>query len=185
MQRFQNTIGNARHGLERMTPNGFMSRQHVDLSAQHASKRSFPPQPLNPTSQGDGKVHLSFNIPFSSTLFGPDPADVVYASPKALQKWTFPEDTPENTPAYQLPVHADNVEDLRKRCRILTESSIGRVEAIVKCTEAKLSRTQGLLTNVCVSGEADGVYTMKTKILNETPILLVSLSSTKAKCALE
>ena len=184
MQRFQNTIGNARHGLERMTPNGFMSRQHVDLSTQHASKRSFAPQPLNPTSQGDGKVHLSFNIPFSSTLFGPDPAEVLYATPNALQKWTFPTDTPENTPAYQLPVHADNVEGLRKLCRILTESSVGGMEAIVKCTEAKLSRTQGLLTNVCVSGEAGAVYNMKTKILHETPILLVSLSTARAQYAL-
>lgn len=173
MQRFQNTIGNARHGLERMTPNSFMSRQHVDLPTNNSSRRSIPSAPLTPNAPGDGKVHLSFNIPFSSTLSGPDPAEVLHATPDASRKWTFPPDAAEDTPIYQLPVHADNVESLRKTCRLLSESSMGRMEATVKCSEPKNRRSQGLLTNVCISGDTETVYKMRAKVLNETPIVLV------------
>ena len=173
MQRFQNTIGNARHGLERMTPNGFMSRQHVDVPMTHPSKRAMPPGPLTPGVPGDGKAHLSFDVPFSSTLAGPEPSEVLHASPDALRRWTFPVNAAEELPIYQLPVHSENVESLRRVCRILSDNSGGRMEAIVKSSEPKNRRSQGLLTNVCISGDSEAVLTVKQRILHETPILLV------------
>ena len=182
MQRFQNTIGNARHGLERMTPNGFMSRQHGEIPTTNNSRRSVLPVPSTPNAPGDGRVHLSFNIPFSSTLAGPDPIEILHATPDASRKWTFPENAAEDTPNYQLPVHADNVESLRKTCRVLSESSMGRMEAKVICSEPINRRGQDLLTNVCISGDTDTVYKMRAKVLNETPIVLVSFIAESPFC---
>lgn len=178
MQRFQNTLGNARHNLERMAPNGFMSRQNVDLPSNptNPSRRSLPSTQLTPNGHDDGKVHLSFNIPFSSTLAGPDPTEILHASPDALRRWTAPDGALEDASVYHLPVHTDNVESLRKLCRILGENSKGRMEATVKCSEPKNRRNQGLMTNVCISGETDTVYKLRAKILNDTPIILVSWS---------
>lgn len=131
-----------------------------------------PPTGIDPT------VNLSMNVPFSSTLAGPDSEDVIHASPAALQRWSFPEGTPEGTPVHMLPVHASNVESLQKLCRQITETSGGRIEATVTTSEPKVvpslqRRPQSLVTNVCITGEGEAVRKMRAKILNETPILLV------------
>lgn len=131
-----------------------------------------PPTGIDPT------VNLSFNVPFSSTLAGPDVDDVLHASPNALQRWSFPEGTLEGTPTHQLPAHTSNVENLRVLCRQITESSNGRVEALINSSEPKAvpslqRRPQGLATNVCVTGDGETVKKMRAKILNDTPILLV------------
>jgi len=181
MQRFQNV----RHGLEKMTPNGFMSRQHMDLAIAQPMKRPIPAaSPISPLTPTDSMVNLSFNVPFSSSLAGPDPEEILHASPDALRRWTFPEGTEEGTDVHKLPVHANNVEQLRKLCRILSEGSVGRVEATVTSSvpnpTAALQRRplKGLVTNVCVSGDADTVHKMRAKILNETPIALVIVRRT-------
>ena len=127
----------------------------------------------------DSLLNLSFNVPFSSNLAGPDPQEILHASPDSLRRWTFPEGTEEGTPIHKLPVHANNVEQLRKLCRLLSEGSVGRVEASVTSSEPKpipaLQRrpSRGLVTNVCVSGDAETTQKMRAKILNETPIALV------------
>lgn len=131
-----------------------------------------PPTGIDPT------VNLSFNVPFSSTLSGPDADDVLHATPGALHRWSFPEGTPEGTPVHNLPVHTSNVETLRRLCRQITESSNGRIEASVSSSEPKTvpslqRRPQGLVTNVCITGDGETVRKMRAKILNETPILLV------------
>ena len=176
MQRFQNV----RHGLEKMTPNGFMSRQHMDLAIAQPMKRPMATgSPISPITPTDSLVNLSFNVPFSSNLAGPDPDEILHASPDALRRWTFPEGTEEGAEIHKLPVHAHNVEQLRKLCRLLSEGSVGRVEAAVTSSvpnpTAALQRRplKGLVTNVCVSGDADTVHKMRAKILNETPIALV------------
>jgi hypothetical protein len=131
-----------------------------------------PPTSIDPT------VNLSFNVPFSSTLAGPDVEDVLHASPNALQRWTFPEGSPEGTQVHQLPVHTSNVDGLRRLCRQITETSAGRIEATVASSEPKAlpslqRRPNGLVTNVCVTGDGETVRKMRAKILNETPIMLV------------
>ncbi|KKY23588.1 putative kh domain protein [Phaeomoniella chlamydospora] len=112
----------------------------------------------------DSIVNLSFNVPFASNLYGPDVDDILHSSPAALQRWTFPPGTPEGTPIHKLPI---------------SESSGGRIEAAVTSAEPKASQSlqrkaQGLVTNVCISGESDIVHKMRAKILNETPISLRS-----------
>ena len=178
MQKFGNFAGQARHGLEKMTPSGFMSRPNMDSGPQPI-KRPLGATPMSPMTPADSMVNLSFNVPFSSNLPGPDPDEILHASPDALQRWTFPEGTDATIPIHKLPVHSSNVETLRRLCRIMSESSGGRVEASVTSSEPKaipaLQRrpTKGLITNVCVSGDTETVHKMRAKILNETPIALV------------
>lgn len=54
------------------------------------------------------------------------------------------------------------------------------MEATVTSSEPKAApslqrRPQGLVTNVCLSGDGDTVRKMRAKILNETPISLVCI----------
>ena len=184
MQRFTSNItGQARHGLEKMTPAGLMSSRpnQMDISmAQPIKRPSLNGQPISPLTPVDTVVNLSFNVPFASNLIGPDVEEILHASPKALERWTFPEGTDEDTPIHRLPVHHQNVEQLRRFCRVLSEGNVGRVEATVTSSEPKaileLQRRplKGLVTNVCVSGDADTAHKMRAKILNETPIALVT-----------
>lgn len=180
MHKISNFTGQARHGWERMTPAFGMSRPHADIPASQSLRRPHGAPPLTPPTPVDPTVNLSFNVPFSSNLAGPDVEEVLHASPGALQRWTFPEGTPEGTPIHQLPVHVNNVETLRRLCRHVTESSGGRLEATVTTSEPKIvsslqQRPQGLVTNVCVSGDGELVRKLRARILNETPISLVRL----------
>ncbi|CAG8920200.1 unnamed protein product [Penicillium salamii] len=173
MHKISNFTGQARHGWERMTPTFGMSRPHTDM----AFRRPHGAPPMTPPTSIDPTVNLSFNVPFSSTLAGPDVEDVLHASPGALQRWTFPEGTPDGTSVHQLPVHTNNVEGLQALCRKITEEKGGRVEATLTTSEAKAvpslqRRPNGLVTNVCVTGDGEMARKMRAKILNETPIML-------------
>lgn len=177
MHKISNFTGQARHGWERMTPTFGMSRPHADM-ASHSLRRPHGAPPMTPPTGIDPTVNLSINVPFSSTLAGPDADDVLHASPGALQRWSFPEGTPEGTPVHHLPVHTSNVDALRRLCHKITESSNGRIEATVASSEPKTvpslqRRPQGLVTNVCITGDGETVRKMRARILNETPILLV------------
>ncbi|KAF4944528.1 hypothetical protein F66182_18658, partial [Fusarium sp. NRRL 66182] len=178
MHKISNFTGQARHGWERMTPAFGMSRPHSDIhAASQPLRRPHGTPALNPPTAADPTVNLSFNVPFSSYLAGPDVEDVLHASPGALQRWSFPEGTPEGTPIHNLPVHVNHVEALRKLCRTVSETSGGRLEATVTTSEPKSlpsvqRRQPGLVTNVCLSGDGETVRKMRAKILNETPISL-------------
>jgi hypothetical protein len=185
MHKISNFTGQARHGWEKMTPNmGFgMSRPHPqhDLSiAPPAAKRNLSGTSMSPNPAVPGvPINLSFNVPFSSNLPGPDKEDVLYSSPNALQKWTHPEGAAEDTPNHALPVHTRNVETLRGLCRQMSESSGETVQATVTSSKPKpvpgMQRgpLTALVTNVCVSGDSEVVHKMRAKILMETPITMV------------
>jgi len=176
----------------RMTPAAFgISRFHQDIPQQ--------PQPLRrpqasanigtPNHSDYSTVNLSFNVPFASSLPGPEPEEVLHASPGAIQRWTFPEGTQDGTPTYKLPVHAQNEERLRGLCRYMNDSSGGRIEALVtssepKATQALHQKAQALITNVCISGDHDVVHKMRAKVLNETPIMMVSIPVRLYRCIL-
>lgn len=183
MQKFGSFAGQARHGLDKITPAALMSRPNMDISVSHSIKRPMVSSPMSPQTPVDTMVNLSFNVPFSSNLTGPDVEEIIHASEGARRRWTFPEGTEEGTPIHKLPVHASNVEELRKLCRRLSEEASGRVEATVTSSEPKpipkLQRRplKGLVTNVCVSGDAERVHKMRAQILNETPIALVIFPS--------
>lgn len=182
MQRFSNITGSARHGLEKMTPAGLMSRPNpMDLPISQPIKRPVNGQPMSPHTLADSVMSLSFNVPFASNLPGPEVEEILHASPKAVERWVFLEDAEEGSPIHMLPVHNSNVEQLRRLCRVLTEGSQGQMEATVTSSEPKEVATlqrrplKGLVTNVCVSGNSEYVQKMRAKILSETPITLVPI----------
>jgi len=181
MHKISNFTGQARHGWERMTPAAFgMSRFHQDMSTPQPLRRpQGSPAIVSQQSAESTPVNLSFNVPFASNLAGPDPEEILHSSPGACQRWTFPAETPEGTPIHQLPVHVQNEERLRSLCAYISDQSGGRIQATVTSSEPKAGpalhrKSQGLVTNVCISGEGDLVYKMRSKILNETPILMRS-----------
>jgi hypothetical protein len=134
--------------------------------------------PIPAPPAADAVIYYSFNVPFASNLAGPNTEDIVYATTEAVLRWTHPEDAPDDVPIYELPVHASNVSELRKMCKDLTLSH-HNVEAHVKSSEPK--RAKGQVTNVCLSGTPDLVHKAREKILNETPLALVSLNGFEAE----
>ena len=162
-----------------------MSRPHPqqDLSIAPpppSAKRSLAGSSMSPNPAVPGhQINLSFNVPFNSNLAGPEKEDVLYSSVNAFQKWTHPEDAPEDTPNHALPVHTRNVEILRALCRQMSEGNGGQLHATVTSSKPKpvpgMQRgpLTALVTNVCISGDSDVVHQMRAKILNETPITLV------------
>lgn len=190
MQKLSTFTGQARHGWEKMTPAAFgMGRPNTDnVAVPPPIKRVTAPTPMSPLTAAETMVNLSFNVPFSSNLTGPDPEEILHASPGAYQRWTHLEGTEEGTPTHKLPVHTRNVELLRKLCKTLSEASGGRLEATVTSSEPKpvpaVQRRplKGLVTNVCVSGDNDIVIRMRAKILNETPIALVRQLEREETC---
>lgn len=167
------------HRWDRIAPASLGGRVPHDMS--NTMRR---PQPgLQPNTE-PSTVNLSFNIPFAYNLAGPEPEDILHASPGATQKWTFPADTAEGTPLHKLPVHAQNEERLRTRCQYLSDQTGGRVQATVTSSEpstrpALHRMAQTLITNVCVSGDGDLVYKIRARILNETPIMMVCSSTSR------
>jgi hypothetical protein len=145
--------------------------------------------PMTPTAAEtpESNVSLSFNVPFSSNLAGPDVEDILHASPGAVERWLHPEGTPDGSPTHKLPVHAGNVDSLRKLCREITESNKERnLEATVTVSEPKqiatLRRPKGLVTNVCLLGRADVVGQMRGRILREMPVAMVGSPSAAYSC---
>ena len=182
MHKISNLTGSARHGWEKMSPTALgMTRPNMDLPVSPPSKRPLAGNPVSPATASDHVVNLSFNVPFSN-LAGPDVQDILHASPGALERWIHPEGTEEGTPTHKLPVHTSNVDSLRKLCREVSSEDGGKstVEATVTSSEAKpIPEMQhrplkGLVTNVCLSGDAETVHKLRGRILNETPIALVS-----------
>jgi hypothetical protein len=184
MHKITNFTGQARHGWEKMAPSaGFpfsRSNHEMPITAppiKRPSTASTAPPVIPPGSQ----INLSFNVPFASNLAGPDVDDIMYASPGAKARWTHPEGTAEGMPPHKLPVHAQNVENLRNLCKEVSESSQGTIMASVVAAEAKqisgLQRgpLRALVTNVCLSGELEMVNTMRCKMLTSTPISMVGL----------
>jgi hypothetical protein len=180
MHKISNLTGSARHGWEKMAPSaGFgFSRNHempVQAPLKRPSTANAPPPVIQPGSQ----VNLSFNIPFNSNLPGPEIDEVLYASPGASSRWAHPEGAGDDVPTHKLPVHTQNVDNLRALCRDIGEQTDNRVAATVVSAESKplpgLQRgpLRALVTNVCLSGELELVNQMRCKILNSTPISLV------------
>ena len=183
MQRFSNITGQARHGLEKTGLVGARPNPMDIPPMPQPLKRPVNGQPMSPMTPTDSVVHLSFNMPFSSSLAGPNPQEIIHGSPRAIERWTFPEGTEEGTPVHKLPVHHSNVEQLKRMCRVITEGQHPRVEADVVSAEPSkamplLTRPMnGLVTNVRVSGDSEWVHKIRARILNENPIMLVCSSS--------
>lgn len=183
-------ISSVRHGWEKMTPSMGFGSQRQTQQATDQPGAATPPKPRPdavPTHRQAGQrnspLSLSFNVPFSSTLAGPEPDDVIHATPGGFARWIHPIGAEEGTPVHKLPVHAGNVERLRAMCKLMTDESDGALQASITSSEPRpipgLQRgpLKALVTNVVLSGEPDLVRRMRSRILNDTPIALVCVRS--------
>jgi hypothetical protein len=172
-----NKLANMRHWSERMGPGFGIKPQQPNnmgipsMTPQHKTTHGSPPI-LPPSSETP--IYYTFNVPFASDLAGPNTEDILYATAGAVLRWTHPEDAPDDVPVYELPVHANNIANLRKLCSDLTNGP-RPIEAYVKSSEPK--RVKGQVTTVCLSGSPDVVHECRETILNDTPLALVSLES--------
>jgi len=191
MHKISSFTGSARHGWDRMTP-GFGAQRPAPNEQVPSPIPGMPMPPIRQTHTRpevavvnrqplprSTPLSLAFNIPFSSTLAGPDADDVLHATPGAFNRWIRPEDTLEGAPPHTLPIHTQNVEALRTMTKTMTEQSEGRLQASVTSSEPRpipglqLGPMKSLVTNVCLSGEPELVRRMRARILNDTPISLV------------
>lgn len=130
--------------------------------------------PISPTNAADAMIHYSFNVPFASNLAGPNTEDILYATNHAVERWTHPPEAADDVPIHELPVHAENVANLRRLCGELSTGPLP-IEAHVKSTVSK--RAKGQIVNVCLTGSPELVLKSRETILNDTPLALVSLLS--------
>lgn len=161
----------------RMTPAAFgISRFHGDVSQQNQPTRR---PPTSNSGNGPGQsaeysiVNLAFNVPFSSNLAGPEKDEVLHSSPGALQRWTFPAGTPEDTPTNKLPVHLQNEDALRRLCGTINEKVHPQIEAVATVIPVT-GKPSVHVMNVCISGDRETAHTIRARVLNQTPIMMVS-----------
>lgn len=177
-----NKLANMRHWSERMGPNFGMSRPNMPMNPNPMNpprRDHIPPptaampmpQPLDlPTN---GIVHYALNVPFSSDLAGPNTEDILHATKDAVLRWTHSVDAPDDVPVYELPVHAQNLANLRKTCKDITDGPFN-IEAHVISTTPKNAKGNQV-TTVCLSGTQEMVQKTREMILNDHQTFLVCI----------
>ncbi|KAG6039526.1 hypothetical protein E4U41_002496 [Claviceps citrina] len=166
-----NKLANMRHWSERMSPNFGMGRPNMPLNGlnPHQKNAAQSVGPIGSPQTADGTIHYSFNVPFASDLAGPDTEDIVHATTDAVLRWTHPADAPDDVQVHELPVHAQNLANLRRLCLDLTLGPLP-IEAHVFSSLHKSGR--GHPTTVCLSGSPELVHKSRETILNEIPIAM-------------
>jgi hypothetical protein len=115
-------------------------------------------------------ITMVFRVPFASELHGPDTEDILHATTDAAERWTHPQNAPDDVPVYKLPAHARNLEGLEELCTTLTAAQ--GVDATVHTAYPKgISGPQ--VVTVSLVGLADNVLTARSEILQDTNIYLV------------
>lgn len=146
------------------------SRPNMNMSTiQPHPKIQNGVSPITTSNPADAMIHYSFNVPFASNLAGPNTEDIVHANNNAIERWTHPPDAADDVPIHELPVHAQNVANLRQLCNSITTQPLP-VEAHVKSTV--ISKRGGQTVNVCLTGSPELVHKSRETILNETPLAL-------------
>lgn len=177
-------LANMRHWSERMSPSfGMSSRPNMNMTAINPHQKAAAPgaPPLSPSPAADTTIHYSFNVPFASDLAGPNTEEILHATGDSVMRWTHPGDAPDDVPVYELPVHAQNVANLRTMCLDLTKGPLP-IEAHVITTMPKNNKNQ--VTTVCLSGAPELVHKSRETILNETPLALVCSIYPRWRCLL-
>ncbi|KAG6316794.1 hypothetical protein E4U44_000461 [Claviceps purpurea] len=166
-----NKLANMRHWSERMSPNFGMGRPNMPLNGlnPHQKNAGQPTGPISSPQAAEATIHYSFNVPFASDLAGPDTEDIVHATTDAVLRWTHPADAPDDVQVHELPIHAQNLANLRRLCLDLSVGPLP-IEAHVVSSLSKSGRGQA--TTVCLSGSHELVNKSRETILNEIPIAM-------------
>jgi hypothetical protein len=191
MHKITNFAGGVRHGWE--IPFGGNRSQPQQGPPQHDMHMNGPfkrpgaqpagvnvPGFMGFTAPGMPISHC-FKVPFNNTLAGPEAQHVIYSSPGALERWSHPPGTPEDTPIHRLPVHLQHVEELRARCtRLKTETgveaavTVGRAKNMSPLLGIQIAPSSNVVANVCLhGGDGEAVKKAREIILNQSPITLV------------
>lgn len=203
MQKLTNFAGGVRHGwdmqfgMNRHQQNQphqhqhqHPHQQHHGHPNQHHGPHDMPRTPNYSRQQNPSITHLPptvpmswcFKIPFNNTLAGPEVSQLIFASNGAKERWTHPEDAPEDSPTHRLPIHVQHVEDLQARCAVMKEQSnveasvtIGRAASLTPISGLQPAPSNNVVTNVCLHGpNFEIVKRVREHILNTSPINLVS-----------
>ncbi|KAG5988406.1 hypothetical protein E4U54_004670 [Claviceps lovelessii] len=166
-----NKLANMRHWSERMSPNFGMGRPNMPLNGLNPHQKNAVQSagPISLPQAADATIHYSFNVPFASDLAGPDTEDIVHATTDAVLRWTHPADAPDDVQVHELPVHAQNLANLRRLCLDLSVGPLP-IEAHVVSSSPKSGRGQA--TTVCLAGSLELVNKSRETILNEIPIAM-------------
>ena len=165
-----NNRWNMRHWSERMNPANFgLGGRQPNMPGMMAGAMNKPM--TGPPS--DAPIYYGFNVPFASDLAGPNVEDILHATRDAVLRWTHPVEAPADVPIFDLPVHAQNLERLRKMCEGLSNGPLpieGQVFTAV-------SEKKELTTTVVLSGSPELVYKSRETILNDLPHSMVNIKS--------
>lgn len=162
-----------RHWSERMSPNFGMGRPNMPMNGLNPHQKNAGTGSISSPQAAEATIHYSFNVPFASDLAGPDTEDIVHATTDAVLRWTHPADAPDDVQVHELPVHAQNLANLRRLCLDLSVGPLP-IEAHVVSSLSKSGRGQA--TTVCLSGSHELVNKSRETILNEIPIAMVRIS---------
>ncbi|KAF3937343.1 hypothetical protein ABW19_dt0203640 [Dactylella cylindrospora] len=130
-----------------------------------------------------GGTGITENLSFSfcietPSLTGPDPKRVAFATTGAKDKWLYPAGTDaSNLPAYTLPYHRQNLDNLKRLCKSLSDGP-EHVVASVQINEPKQvsgKQKRGPVTTISLYGDPDVVLRTRGILLESIPL--------KLKCA--
>lgn len=127
--------------------------------------------PLSPSPAADTTIHFAFNVPFASDLAGPNTEEILHATGESVLRWTHPGDAPDDVPIYDLPVHAQNLANLRTLCQEIGRGPL-HIEAHVILATPKLAKQ---VVTVSLSGAPALVHTSREAILSGVPLALVCI----------
>jgi hypothetical protein len=174
MQKLSSFAGGVRHGWDL---NFNRNQQHHPVQ-QLQRQQQQPPSSLPPGTP----ISWCFKIPLkNNTLDGPDITKAIYSSVGAEERWTHPENSPDDTPIHSLPVHMQHLDNLQTMCNSLKERSgveaslaVGRATTLAPIAGLQATPTNNVVANVCLHGPSyEIVRRVREAVLNGTPITLV------------
>jgi hypothetical protein len=141
--------------------NGIPSRPPMSSKMQGSSQNGLDP---------GAYIYAAFKVPFTADLPGPDTEDIVHATTDAVERWTHPQNVPDDVPVHQLPAYTRTLARLQEACEKITASS-EHVEANVITSYPK-GNAGPQVTTLCLTGVADAVYNAKREIFRQVPVSL-------------
>ncbi|KAI1816913.1 hypothetical protein GGS20DRAFT_575150 [Poronia punctata] len=172
MQKLAANMGMRHWGDRIQSPNfGMSSRPNMNMTPLNPHQKTGAPgaPPLSPAPAVDTTIHLAFNVPFASDLAGPNTEEILHATGNSVLRWTHPGDAPDDIPIYELPIHNQNIANLKSLCHNITVGPLP-IEASVVLSIPKQNKRQ--VVTVMLSGSPELVHKSREIILKDTPLAL-------------
>ncbi|KAI0020573.1 hypothetical protein F4780DRAFT_770677 [Xylariomycetidae sp. FL0641] len=150
---------------------GMSSRPNMNMTPINPHQKTGAPgaPPLSPSPAAVSTIHFGFNVPFASDLAGPNTEEILHATGESVIRWTHPQEAPDDVPIYELPIHAQNLANLRNLCQELSKGPLPIEAHVISTTPPHV---KGQVTTVCLAGDPDLVHKSRETILSDTPLAL-------------